>query len=128
MFRRNDKDLEIIILICIIILLKISLEKSCKKTPCERGMRLILSAALDEKRLACFLQCESKKIQKSTRKLRRNPCKKVDAKELIKANCCVKKRLQCIESIENDILKKINKGLELMSYDECCLPIKYCCK
>lgn len=120
----NDSDKKLsLILLNYILNSKINRDKQYNYRVCDLGMKLISSAAQEEERLACFLQRESKKIKKVVERFKKNPHIKINTKDLIRANRCVKARLRYIASAEEKIIKKINKGKELIFCEDACLPI-----
>lgn len=120
----NDSDKELNLgLLNSIVRNKSKRNKLCYLSCYEIGMKLIYSAALEEEKLARFLERESRKIRISAYRLKKSPCLKVDTEDLIKANRCITERLRRIACAEKKILQKINKGKELIFCEGACSPI-----
>jgi hypothetical protein len=120
----NDSDKKLsLILLNYILNSKINRDKQYNYRVCDLGMDLILSAVQEEERLACLLQRESKKINKVIERFKKNPHIKINTKDLIRANRCVKAKLRYIALVEEKIIKKVNKGKELVFCEDACSPI-----
>lgn len=108
----NVRTLIIIYILCIYYKCE-----CCIDTRYKRGMKIIYCAAKEEERLAHCLKCQSRCIRKSAQKIRNNKCYKVNTKDLLKANECARKRLECIKRKEEIIINKINIGMKMIYGD-----------